>query len=121
VAIFDDIFPSHIIAKAMSDEPLTRNKMYVTQKGVVMSKLPFKPWIGGNVPGHMERLATALKNAMRSSKSSRESVTVDEWTKKVSIAVQWEWLAFLLILLILSLVLLVSIMIKTAGDSAIGA
>jgi hypothetical protein len=120
VAIFDDLFPSYITAKRMSDEPFMRNKMYETQKGPSTRKLLFNPWIGGNVPGHMGRLATALTNAMRSSKSSRESVTGDAWIEEVFIAIRWEWLIYPFILLILSLVFLVSTMIKTAGDGGTG-
>jgi hypothetical protein len=120
VALIDDIFPSHITAKGISDEPVMRNKLYVTEKGPMTRKLLFNPWIGGNVPGHMERLATGLTNTIRSSKSSRETVTGDAWAEEVFITIQWEWLIYPFILLILSLVFLVSTMIKTAGDGATG-
>ncbi|KAF1952535.1 hypothetical protein CC80DRAFT_596616 [Byssothecium circinans] len=67
----------------------------------------------------MERLSTSLTNAIRSS-SSREVVRGTAFSLETYVHVQWEWLIFPCILLVLTLVFLVATMVKTskgAGES----
>jgi len=122
VAMFDDVFPSFVIARNASEEPIMRNKMYVIpEKGPITRSLLFNPWmLPSNVSDHMERLATALTNAIRSSRRSNEYVFGEAFETEQYMVIRWEWLSFPFILLTLSLVFLVSTIIKTSGDGATG-
>jgi hypothetical protein len=120
VAMFDDIFPSYVTARSISEEPLMWNKIHVTQKGPMTRTLLSNPWMANNVTKHMARLATALTNAIRSSRPNEEQMLGDAWRDEIFISVRWAWLIFPFILLILGLVSLVSTMIKTSKDGDIG-
>lgn len=64
----------------------------------------------------MDRLATALTNVVRSDVNSYEMVPGLAYNRKQFIAVSWAWLTLPLALLVLSLVFLVSTIVKTSGD-----
>jgi hypothetical protein len=63
----------------------------------------------------MERLATALSNAIRSDNDSNEMTTGQAYNRKHFIEVRWEWLAFPIALLVLSLGFLVATIGKTSS------
>ena len=67
----------------------------------------------------MERLAAAMTNVIRSA-PSKTMLKGYDFSKETYVAVHWEWLAFPFILLLLSLLFLVSTIIKTTGDGAVG-
>jgi hypothetical protein len=65
----------------------------------------------------MERLAIAMTNAIRSSENS-PLLHGRAYLSEPYVSIKWEWLTFPLALLLLSLVFLVSTIIKTSGKGA---
>jgi hypothetical protein len=116
---FLDIFPAYTSSANESAPPILRYKVW--QSGAPWHQfLDFNPWVApNNVTTHMERLATALTNVIRSA-PSREDVEGHAFSKDTFILVRWQWLTFPLLLLVLSLVFLVSTMIKTSKDTETG-
>ncbi|KAH6378368.1 hypothetical protein HBI34_017720 [Parastagonospora nodorum] len=117
VAGFQDIFPAFY---TFSD--VGRRLRYKTWSGgpAWSQALAFNPWLApNNVTRHMERLATAMTNVVRSS-PSRTMISGDAFTRETFIAISWAWLSFPFILLALSLVFLVATMMKTSNDGELG-
>ncbi|KAF3044302.1 hypothetical protein E8E12_006699 [Didymella heteroderae] len=111
---FDDMFPAYYTAKPNETEPSLR---YLTWRdGPAFNRpLDFNPWLApNNITRHMERLATAMTNVYRSVGLTNEVVIGSAYAREVYIHVQWEWLIFPLILLILSLVFLIATIMKTS-------
>jgi hypothetical protein len=114
----DDFMPSVYTSLGHPGVSLLRYKEY--DDGASTRVLPFNPWLPpNNITKHMERLATAMTNTIRSS-SSKEMLSGKAYQKENYVKIRWEWLAFPLALLILSLVFLVSTIMKTAGDGTVG-
>jgi hypothetical protein len=111
-----DIFPSYTTIASQSATPVFRYKVW--SAGAPWTQLlHFNPWVApNNVTRHMERLATAMTNIVRSA-PSHQDVNGSAWEKETFISVRWEWLVFPFLLLILSFVFLVSTIIKTSKDS----
>ncbi|KAJ4336035.1 hypothetical protein N0V95_008732 [Ascochyta clinopodiicola] len=114
---FDDMFPAFYTVKPNESEPILRYCTW-TQGPAFNRPLDFNPWLApNNITHHMERLATAMTNAYRSVGSSNEVVSGPAYFREVYIHVQWEWLIFPIILLLLSLVFLVTTIVKTSDGS----
>ncbi|KAJ4381546.1 hypothetical protein N0V86_002906 [Didymella sp. IMI 355093] len=116
---FDDIFPAFYTVKPNETEPILRYQTWL--EGPAYNRaLDFNPWLApNNITRHMERLATAMTNVYRSVGLANEVVIGSAYAREVYIHVQWEWLIFPLILLILSLVFLIATIMKTS-DGATG-
>lgn len=115
IIIFDDVFPSFTTVENASAEPKLRYK--TKQKGAAMSRsLVLNPWIPpNNVTRHMERLATALTNVIRSS-SSHKMFYGEAYDTEIYVAVRLWWLVLPLCLLAFSLIFLVATVIKTSRE-----
>lgn len=115
VTIFDDIFPSWTTVANASALPLLRFKFNI-QKATMLKSLDFNPWLeSAGIAHHMERLSSALTNAIRSS-SDKEMISGDAYDKESYVNVRWEWLALPLGLLILGAVFLIATIRKTARE-----
>lgn len=113
--VFDDYFPSSFTVQSATDQPTLRYKNYLD--GPKSRKLKFNPFLApNNLTRHMERLATAITNVMRSALDSNEMIAGEAYNKKQFVLVRWEWLAFPIALLILSLLFLVATILKTSKD-----
>lgn len=110
---FDDIFPSFITTANISAKPFMRYK--VAQRGPLLRDLSTNPWVSNNITHHMERLATALTNVIRSS-NSNEMVSGDAYDRENYVFVRWIWLALPLGLLLLTLIFLVATIRKTSKE-----
>jgi hypothetical protein len=117
---FQEIFPAFYTTNGNNTRPMMRWKTW--QTGPPWSRaLDFNPWLApNNVTRHMERLATAMTNVVRSA-PSRTMLSGDAFVNETFIAISWEWLTFPFTLLVLSLVFLIATMIKTSRDGEIGA
>lgn len=69
------------------------------------------------VPHFVERMAIAMTNVMRSSQDV-EMVNGNSYSREKFVAVQWEWLIFPFVLLLLSFLFLAATIIKTSKDTA---
>lgn len=114
---FVDSFPSTTTALNASATPLMRYQTW-NDGDPWLNLLAFNAWMApNNVTRHMQRLATAMTNTIRSAKGNQVSVRGNAYARKVFIHVTWAWLAFPLVLLMLSLVFLVATIIRTSKDT----
>jgi hypothetical protein len=116
---FIDIFPSFTTTNNTSSTPVMRYK--TGYEGPAYNRMvDFNPWLApNNVSIHMERLATAMTNVVRSA-ASKTVVKGNAYTRETYISVHWQWLAFPFVLLFLSLVFLILTILKTSNDGEIG-
>jgi hypothetical protein len=118
MTVFDDFFPSSYSVENVFATPRLRYKDYI--HGPSQRYLPYSPWMApNNITRHVQRLATAMTDRVRSSSSRKMLLGEASYTEKY-IIVQWQWLTLPLLLLVLTLVFLVSTMIKTSKDTTTG-
>lgn len=114
--VFDDYFPSSYTAMTPSSRPMLRYKNFLD--GPSLRKLQFNPFLApNNVTSHMERLATALTNVVRSDLDSYEMMPGLAYNKRQFVMITWEWLIFPIALLLLSLVFLVATVLRTSNNA----
>ncbi|KAI4924173.1 uncharacterized protein J4E92_007254 [Alternaria infectoria] len=116
---WDDFFPSFYTAAGEDSEPILRFRNY--PDGPSTRFIDFNPWLApNNVTRHMEGLASALTNVMRSNSKSNEALLGEAYNLEKFVHINWPWLIFPLLLLLLSLVFLVATIIKTSNDTDTG-
>jgi hypothetical protein len=112
--MFDDIFPSYYTAKEPGAQPVLRHKNY--PDGPKVRTLDFNPWqASNNVTRHMERLASAMTNVIRSS-TSKVMISGNAYNKETFVSVRWEWLTLPLGLLCISFIFLAATVAKSAVE-----
>jgi hypothetical protein len=115
MAIFDDFFPSYYTVDNASASPVLRYKNYMD--GPKIRTLDFNAWLApNNLTSHINRMATAVTNAMRSNLESTNLVSGLAYNRKQFVLVRWEWLTFPIALLVLSAAFLIATIIKTSRD-----
>lgn len=120
VVILDEIFPSLITVIPPSAETFVKIRTSFRDK-VVFRSVRFNPWLSpNNVTHHMQRIAHAMTNVVRSDSNSNEMIVGEAYSPETYVAVQWVWLTFPLIMLALSIIFLVSTIIKTSRGSGSG-
>lgn len=113
--IFDDFFPSMYTISNLSATPRMIYKYY--KDGPSVRGLPFSPLQAPNdLSHHLQRMAISLTNGIRSS-VSKQMLTGEAYYVEKFVLVRWAWLTFPLLLLLLSLVFLVSTIVKTSKDA----
>ncbi|KAG9187404.1 hypothetical protein G6011_05275 [Alternaria panax] len=118
-AIWDDFFPAFYTTNDSAQQPVLRFRNY--DNGPSTRFLDFNPWLApNNVTHHMERLASAMTNVMRSNADSSEMIPGKAYNMEKFVHINWPWLIFPLLLLVLSLVFLVSTIVKTSRDTETG-
>jgi hypothetical protein len=116
--IFDKIFPSYYTDFGLDGKTMLRYQDY--WGGAYFRELPFNPWKApNNVTHHLERLATSMTNAIRSIENA-ESLQGVAYSKETFVSVRWGWLAFPIVLLVLSLVFLAATIRKTSENDSAG-
>jgi hypothetical protein len=116
IRILDEFLPSWTIATNLSAEPVLRYKFALNVKGANWRKIDFNPWLApNNITRHVERLATALTNGLRSSNSSG-SIMGDAYATQIYVSVRWEWLSLPLGLLLMSAIFLVCTIVQTGRE-----
>ncbi|CAN9085882.1 unnamed protein product [Alternaria alternata] len=119
MVIWDDFFPASYTAANMDQKPKLRFKNYPI--GPSTRFLDFNPWMApNNVTHHMQRLASALTNVIRSNPQSHELLVGEAYNEEKFIYINWSWLIFPILLLVLSLVFLVATIFKTSKDTDTG-
>ncbi|KAF1944983.1 hypothetical protein EJ02DRAFT_339598, partial [Clathrospora elynae] len=114
VTILDEIFPSLLTVSNASAPPFVKIRTSFTDK-VMYRAVRFNPWLApNNVTHHMERIAQAMTNVIRSDSSSNELITGTTYATETYVAVHWAWLTFPLAMLLLSIIFLVATMFKTS-------
>jgi hypothetical protein len=110
---FSDIFPSFSTVANRSAPPIMRYKTWSDQ--IAWNRvLDFNPWTApNNVTRHMERMATAMTDVIRSA-DSNEMLDGQAFSKENYVRVRWEWLTLPLGLLFLALIFLAATIFKSA-------
>jgi hypothetical protein len=114
--IFSDIFPSFLTSNNTM-RPLLR---YATVKKEPprLREILENPWLApNNVTNHMERLARALTDAMRSTPASQDMIEGKTYELETYIEVRWGWLTLPVGLLGASLIFLAWTMFRTCRES----
>ncbi|KAH8730720.1 hypothetical protein GQ44DRAFT_672536 [Phaeosphaeriaceae sp. PMI808] len=116
---FREIFPSFTTEGKGSTSGALRYQVWF-RGPPYLRILTYNPWLApNNITRHMERLATAMTNVIRS-EMSHTMLSGKSFSRETFISIRWGWLSFPFILLICSLVFLVLTIIKTANDGATG-
>lgn len=111
---FIDIFPSYTTAANQSAGLMMRYKTWTT--GAARTRrLQYNPWLAPNVSIHMERLATAMTNVIRSAPSV-EMLPGQSYSSETYVSVRWEWLTLPIGLLLLSFIFLAATIFKSAVE-----
>jgi hypothetical protein len=114
---FDEIFPSMITVANRAAERFLKIRTSFNDR-VVFRAVHFNPWLApNNVTHHMERIATALTNAIKSGSDSNELIAGQALAPETYVKVYWAWLAFPLAMLSLCVVFLIATLIKTSQDA----
>lgn len=114
VVLFDEIFPSSITSANATAQPFLKIRTSFDDR-VMFRSVRFNPWLApNNVSNHMERMATALTNVVRSDAASREFMKGQALTIETYLQVSWAWLAFPLAMLVFCLLFLIATMVKTS-------
>jgi hypothetical protein len=110
---FDDYFPSYYTQQPDSDSPMLRYRNYLGYPS--LRKLAFNPLLApNNITRHMERLAIAMTNVVRSDASSKLMLPGEAYSHENYVSVRWEWLALPLGLLFSSLIFLTATIVQSA-------
>lgn len=114
VTILDEIFPSLLTVANASAPPFLKIRTSFMHK-VVFRAVRFNPFLApNNVTHHLERMAKAMTDAVRSDTSSNEHVVGSAYAPETYVSVQWAWLTFPLTMLVLSTMFLVTTIFKTS-------
>jgi hypothetical protein len=113
LSIFDDFFPSYYTAPSVSGTPTLRYKDF--HDGAKTRQLPFNPWLApNNLTSHLERMARAMTNVVRSDIDSNEMLRGEAFSMENYVEVRWQWLTLPLCVLFVSLIFLAATITKSA-------
>jgi hypothetical protein len=111
--VFEDYIPSYYTAMTPTESPMLRYKNYLD--GPSTRELPFNPLLApNNVTRHMERLASAMTNVIRSSTESRLMLSGKAYSKENYVDVRWVWLTLPIGLLFTALIFLAATVLQSA-------
>jgi hypothetical protein len=114
VRIFDRLFPAYTTVGNDSEDVI---RWRTGAPDEVRTRRPdVNPWLlPNNITRHMERLAEAMTNVVRSSSSS-ELITGKAFDNEVYVRVRWAWLSLPLGLLLISCIFLLATVIKSGME-----
>lgn len=117
VMVVDEIFPSMITVLNATAAPFIKIRTSFTTQ-IMYRAVSFSPWLSpNNITRHIQRMAQAMTNVMRSDTNSNEFIKGTAYTRETYVSVHWPWMIFPLLMLFLSIVFLVATMYKTSRDS----
>jgi hypothetical protein len=109
---FNDIFPAFATAVNGSSETTMRYKTWL-EGPAYNRQLEYNPWLYPNVSRHMDRLAIAMTNVIRSA-ASKEMLPGKAFSRETYVRVRWVWLTLPLGLLGMSFIFLTATIFKSA-------
>lgn len=115
--MFDDTFPSSYTLANSSDphDAMLRYKEYTTVRPFSRN-LTYNPYMYDNISAHLDKLATAMTNQMRSATSNTELIIGPAFDKESFVDVRWAWLTLPLGLLGLAFIFLVATVIRSSFE-----
>jgi hypothetical protein len=112
--ILEDFFPSYYTVANASSDAVLRFKDF--PEGPSTRYLDVNAWQApNNLTHHMERLAQALTNVMRSS-SSKLMTPGEAYNKENYVSVRWEWITLPIGLLLIALIFFAATVTKSASE-----
>jgi hypothetical protein len=117
LSLFDDVFPSSytLFNSTKEADAMMRYKWYVTINPWTR-KLNHNPFMFANISTHMDSMATALTNLIRSSTERIEMIAGPAFGKETFVEVRWGWLALPLCLLGLTFLFLIATIIRSSRE-----
>jgi len=117
VVVLDEVFPSLItVSNSLAERYVKIRTSFVDQ--VMFREVRFNPWLApNNVTHHMERIAEAMTNVVRSDPNSHELIIGTASSPETYVAVHWAWLTFPIAILLLSIVFLAATILKTSRNT----
>lgn len=117
LSVFDDAFPSTytLINSTSEADAMLRFKQYYTQNPWTR-KETYNPFMFANISTHLNHLATALTNVIRSSDDHTEMIRGSAFEMESFVEVQWAWLSLPLALLALTCLFLVATIIRSSME-----
>ncbi|EMD93578.1 hypothetical protein COCC4DRAFT_191454 [Bipolaris maydis ATCC 48331] len=120
VSVLEEMFPSMITVLNATAPPFIKIRTSFTTQ-VMYRSVSYSPWLSpNNITRHIQRMAQAMTNVMRSDAHSNKLIIGTAFARETYIAVHWPWMTFPLLMLLLSIVFLVATMYKTSRDNEIG-
>jgi hypothetical protein len=115
LCLFDDVFPSSytLVNSTNEADAMLRYKWYTTINPWTRYVV-YNPFMFANISAHMDNMATALTNLMRSSTDHTEMITGPAFGRETFVDVRWAWLALPLSLLGLTLLFLIATIIRSS-------
>ncbi|OAF98754.1 uncharacterized protein CC84DRAFT_1210624 [Paraphaeosphaeria sporulosa] len=117
VALFDDVFPSTytILSDDKDAQPMMRWKWWKTITPYTR-RMIYNPWLYRNVTMHMDRMASAMTNMMRSAPSDTETVEGMAYDLESFVDVRWVWLSLPLGLLAFTGIFLLATIFRSSRE-----
>jgi hypothetical protein len=114
LSLFDDVFPSTYTLVNSTDEAdaMLRYKQYIMRNPWIRN-MTYNPWMFANVSDHMDNMATALTNLIRSTEDHTEMIKGPAFEIESFVDVRWVWMTLPLGLLGLTLLFLVATIIRS--------
>ncbi|KAF2117586.1 hypothetical protein BDV96DRAFT_517232 [Lophiotrema nucula] len=118
LSVFDDIFPSEFVLanSTNEDDAMLRYKQYNVVSPYTRN-LTYNPWLYENVTTHMDNLANAMTNLMRSALSDTDMTAGSSFDKESIVDVRWVWLTLPLGLLALTGIFLLATVVRSSRES----
>jgi hypothetical protein len=115
---FDEVFPSVITVTDPKAQPFLKVRTSFIDR-VMYRAFHYSPWLApNNITDHMEKIAIAITNVVRSDANGAEFVKGQAFTPETYVEVKWAWLVFPLAMLALCLAFLIATMVQTSrGDN----
>lgn len=117
VGAFDDLFPAEYVLVNSTEESaaMLRYKQYNTINPYSRN-VTYNPWMYNNVSVHMDRLAVAVTNQMRSATNDVEPVFGSAWDKESIVDVRWWWMSLPLSLLLATGIFLLCTVLRSEKE-----
>jgi hypothetical protein len=115
LSLFDDVFPASytLINSTNEADAMMRYKWYTTEDPWTRN-VSHNPFMFGNISTHMDNMATALTNLIRSSADRTEMIVGPVYGRESFVDVRWGWLALPLSLLGLTFLFLTATIIRSS-------
>lgn len=114
--VLDEIFPSMLTVSNATAPPFIKIRTSF-MKQVMFREVKYSPWLSpNNITHHMERIAKAMTDVIRSDTASNELIAGSAYARETYIAVQWGWMTFPLLMLLMSMIFLAATMYKTSQE-----
>lgn len=115
--MFDYYLPAFLTSANLSAQPQLRIQNFAGYVPV-MTQYPYNPWAPpNNISGHVDRLATALTNIIRTPSSNNNTENVfGSRVPETYIQINWHWFSLPIILLLSTLAFLLATIRKAATE-----